>query len=348
MNCISWRRNRATDVDCTSFVSLATPYLLYGASHYSEPWSNSVDATAEFVRQDLADSGISFDEFRNAKILLDFRAEGQNDKDILYLVYFLRQQGVKQFAVLFSSLVDTRMLDYPAASMTTSLANHLDWFGKLQKESPQWHVKSDFLCLIRRPNHSRARFASELVKQNIDLKLSFGSMFDSPQLKNYQPYFMQPLPFILDGPLPTYGTELRQHTVTHDLLRSCAVNIIVETSTQTSKSWRSTLLTEKTFKAFGMLQVPIWWAVPGTVKLARSLGFDVFDNIIDHGYDDVQDESLRQRLVIEQINHLNLQQPKTFRQRFPVKLQHNYNTLNHYIQNDIAHTNNVLINLGFV
>jgi hypothetical protein len=61
------------------------------------------------------------------------------------------------------------------------------------------------------------------------------------------------------------------------------VNIISETNTQ----W--TFLTEKTFKALASGQFFISINGPGSIELLRSLGFDVFDDIIDHSYDNITD-----------------------------------------------------------
>lgn len=43
--------------------------------------------------------------------------------------------------------------------------------------------------------------------------------------------------------------------------------------------------TEKTAKAFLMNQIPLMIAAPGMVQVLRGLGFDMFDDIVDHSYD---------------------------------------------------------------
>jgi len=52
-------------------------------------------------------------------------------------------------------------------------------------------------------------------------------------------------------------------------------------------------VTEKSYKAFANLQIPIWIALPGTVSYFRQQGFDVFDDVIDHIYDNQTDHVLR-------------------------------------------------------
>jgi len=59
--------------------------------------------------------------------------------------------------------------------------------------------------------------------------------------------------------------------------------------------------TEKTLKPFMMEQIPIFVAQPYHVELLRDIGYDVFDDIIDHSYDEEPDEKKRMELIIEEI-----------------------------------------------
>jgi hypothetical protein len=138
---------------------------------------------------------------------------------------------------------------------------------------------------MRSTDHTRATFASQLLKQNLDLRLSFGAATSSQQLDCFKHYFPHHrLPITVDGILPsTHGVE--DHNISNPLFRHCAVNIVTESSCQhETNRWHSIFITEKTFKAFAMWQLPIWWAVPGLVTAVKNLGFDVFDDIINHDY----------------------------------------------------------------
>lgn len=62
---------------------------------------------------------------------------------------------------------------------------------------------------------------------------------------------------------------------------------------------RETIVTEKTIMAMYGGTLPIWvggWRIPSYLK---SIGFDVFDDIIDHSYQDVDNPENRCRLAIE-------------------------------------------------
>jgi hypothetical protein len=64
------------------------------------------------------------------------------------------------------------------------------------------------------------------------------------------------------------------------------------------------LMSEKTTKAFGSYQIPVFVASKGYVSGIRSLGFDVFDDIVDHSYDNIVDPYQRMVFVANEIERL--------------------------------------------
>jgi hypothetical protein len=63
-------------------------------------------------------------------------------------------------------------------------------------------------------------------------------------------------------------------------------------------------ITEKTVKAFAMYQLPVFVASKGLVAQIRNLGFDLFDDIIDHSYDDIEDPYTRMVAVADEVSRL--------------------------------------------
>lgn len=59
--------------------------------------------------------------------------------------------------------------------------------------------------------------------------------------------------------------------------------------------------TEKTTKAFAMNQIPIILATPGMVHTLRSMNFDMFDDVIDHSYDEENCIENRMNMILEQL-----------------------------------------------
>lgn len=72
-------------------------------------------------------------------------------------------------------------------------------------------------------------------------------------------------------------------------LRSAYQDSFVELISETSFYSPSFNVTEKTLNSIYACNFPIWISSPGVVALMRAIGFDVFDDFIDHSYDTIQD-----------------------------------------------------------
>jgi hypothetical protein len=92
--------------------------------------------------------------------------------------------------------------------------------------------------------------------------------------------------------------NVQQHTALDQKFFSAMVNIICET---TEHDHQPINLSEKTFKAFAWHQIPVWHASPGHAKVTRDLGFDLFDDIINHDYDSITTYNERTDKLIESL-----------------------------------------------
>lgn len=64
--------------------------------------------------------------------------------------------------------------------------------------------------------------------------------------------------------------------------------------------------TEKSFRPFFYYQIPIFVSSPNHVKYVKEkYGFDMFDDLVDHSYDEVTNDRERFQLAMEQIKQLN-------------------------------------------
>lgn len=70
------------------------------------------------------------------------------------------------------------------------------------------------------------------------------------------------------------------------------------------QGWIDPFPTEKTTKCFLLKQVPIWITPPKFVKNIRDLGFDVFDDLIDHSYDLELDPYKRISMAVGQLEKI--------------------------------------------
>jgi hypothetical protein len=78
-----------------------------------------------------------------------------------------------------------------------------------------------------------------------------------------------------------------------DSLQSKYLNSYVEFVSETSFNEKSFNITEKTLHFIYGCNYPIMISSPGVVKFLREMGIDMFDDIIDHSYDDIEDPSER-------------------------------------------------------
>lgn len=309
--------------------------LHYGASHLTQDYLENPSAK---VLTDLATSGIELADLKHYKLLIDFRCEGQCDKSAVKLIEFCQNLPVKDFMVVFNTVVDTANLRYKAASCPTYLCNFMGWFDRLKTESLINDIDTKFLCLLRRASPSRAKLAHGIL--DIDSKrLSFGSMHRSSDLSPYQSFFPgQHLPMLLDGPTLRDENNL-EHDQSNIIFRQCLFNIVAESSAQTDPGvWRSFFISEKTFKAFGLRHIPIWFSVPGFVAKVRTLGFDMFDDIVNHSYDQIQDEDDRLQAILHQIhelNNLSMAQCSHLKKSLIKRFDANFALLDHYAQHNV-------------
>jgi len=83
------------------------------------------------------------------------------------------------------------------------------------------------------------------------------------------------------------------------LYRGSNVNIVTETLYNESHG----IISEKTLDAFVAMQLPIFVSYKGMVNDLRNYGFDVYDDVIDHSYD-TMDNSVRWKAAIDLNQHI--------------------------------------------
>ena len=282
--------------------SIAPGLLHYGALHFNA----SIDVPSR-IAHDIACCDLKINDIKNNKIVVDFRGEGQCAIVAKPLIDYLQSVPAKNILVIFNACVDADTLDYRSICIPNYMTNHMGWFEKILSIDYNDFIDQKFLCLIRRPSASRALVAKLVLDTGCDVRISFGSMSASglDEYKNILPGMQ--LPLLIDGIIDRINNDT-EHNQTNSIFHSCAFNLVVESSSQTDPGvWRSHFITEKTFKAFGLRQIPLWFAVPGLVAQVRKLGFDLFDDIVDHSYDTIPDEHTRFASVAQQIKQLDQQ-----------------------------------------
>ena len=98
-------------------------------------------------------------------------------------------------------------------------------------------------------------------------------------------------------------------------------------------------------------QIPIWYGVPGLVKHVRELGFDTFDDILDHQYDTIMDETARHQSVFDLIRQINNQYSlgdcQTLRQQLQPRLEANFEQLLEYFRTNRRQVFNAILEFDY-
>lgn len=88
----------------------------------------------------------------------------------------------------------------------------------------------------------------------------------------------------------------------HEAFANSYMNIVTE-SAYVSKE-EVVHITEKSFRPFYYYQYPIFLTSPHHVKQLRDWGFDLFDDIIDHSYDLIENDGLRFKSICNELNRI--------------------------------------------
>jgi hypothetical protein len=153
-----------------------------------------------------------------------------------------------------------------------------------------------YICL----NNSHRWQRYQLVKQLLDKNLEKFGKISYLQKPNNDLRF----PIIIEKPSISW---IEQRNVHLPELTDALLNVITETAYEPDPSSTQLLnhhrpgMTEKSYKCFALFQLPIWLAPYKAVECYRNLGFDVFDDVIDHSYDLESNPMHRITLIAQQV-----------------------------------------------
>ena len=72
-----------------------------------------------------------------------------------------------------------------------------------------------------------------------------------------------------------------------------------------NERYKTITFTEKTWVPFKTHQIPILISLPNSLDILRKLGFDLFDDFVDHSYDKEQDHRKRIKMAFQEIQRLS-------------------------------------------
>lgn len=180
--------------------------------------------------------------------------------------------------------------------------------------------KNKFVSLSGMPRPNRIIFTKELLIRNLqqhgiitcgslkDYKDRAVNLYDFLDLGEYRSKF----PIVYDTEYPGYTAD-----EVHKPFLDAAYHVVVESAFEDYMNLKKhpefsffmligpdPLMSEKTTKALGSYQIPLFVASKGFVSEIRKLGFDVFDDIVNHDYDNIDDPYQRMVFVANEVERL--------------------------------------------
>ena len=213
-------------------------------------------------------------------------------------------------------------------------------------------VTHHFVCLNRMHRWQRLGIVKLLLERDLAKygRISYTDVSCLPY-DQYRRHF----PMIVDFDRPTID---QGYVVDSLALTNAMFNVITESCYEREpgkinyESHPCPGFTEKTFKCMMMAQLPIWVAPRHTVACFRELGFDAFDDIVDHSYDLEPDPVYRLSLIADEIQRctqLPLGTLDRLRRDLLPRFQDNWARLRGFYKNwalDILQFQRLFANLG--
>lgn len=259
----------------------------------------------------------NLNNFKNSdKVILDCGTEATHFNDIKLAIEMLKIYGINNVLLVNSGLNDN--FDFKSIYIPNFIRKSDNEIIPL-KDRKILYVSLARLIMAR---FQRLNITYELFKNNLlfDGIVTCGcSDEDVYSLKYYSGLDLFPeefkkiIPLCYDGVVDRTISSNEYMTIG----KECLINIVQESSFDTTKSedfptmffngghgWNRPFFTEKTAKCFNSCQLPLFLTVKGYVSLLKSMGFDVFDDIIDHSYDNEENPDKRIKLVVKELIRL--------------------------------------------
>ena len=258
--------------------------------------------------------------------------EGSSHKWFDRLISRLISTGVKQDRIVIRSacLWDP---ESPVRHVHTIVDECSDFVTMLRDYQPTTNDPTHhFVCLNHGHRWQRFELTCELLNRNLKQHGQI-SYIQSP------PAPVSGFPILIDKSAVSWH---EQRDIDFPELTGALYNVIGETAYEPEPGISQLThhhrpgMTEKSYKCFALYQIPIWLAPYRAVDCYRALGFDVFDDIIDHRYDLEIDSARRIYMVADQVQKICEQshtQLLELKKHLLPRFEHNWTRLRHYAHN---------------
>jgi hypothetical protein len=178
-------------------------------------------------------------------------------------------------------------------------------------------IHHHYVMLARVPRRHRIMAACELLDRGLEPygRISCGSGGYQGYTHGPNEFMLVPdrlrhrFPIYIDGPVSHDDLAIHIRSVLDPAITGAFAQLVCESNWEDpdpaiGDRWKLMQLTEKTSKPLLLGQVFILNSAFGSVAALRDLGFDCFDDIIDHGYDQEANPVNRVSLAVDQLARL--------------------------------------------
>jgi hypothetical protein len=171
-----------------------------------------------------------------------------------------------------------------------------------------------FVSLSRVPRKQRILANVEILQRGLNQygNMSICSMvqsIDNDRIKTFTNIIPEELrdkfPTYLDGPTDE-SSKLDWFYTVDPRITHAAIHVVMETSYEYPDPWGTqiAMISEKSMKPLAWGQLPLFVCYGGQVNKLRELGFDLFDDFVDHSYDNELDPDKRIISVVNELERL--------------------------------------------
>jgi len=169
-----------------------------------------------------------------------------------------------------------------------------------------------FIALAKSPRLHRIKFITKILEKNLQkygniscgVLPNTGSDWDfNSDYKKYIPKKFRHL-FPLQFEDEAYHKKKFDNHKINGKIKNAFLNIVFETGYEITNNIQTTTLTEKSGKPFFWGHVPLFVSGKHTIKNLRKLKFDLFDDLLNHDYDNEPNPYKRMNLVINELEKI--------------------------------------------
>jgi len=274
------------------------------------------------------DQLLSMHAKRGKPVVIDKTAEHlHNEQQAIELKNKLDEHGLLDRAVVFDNTADETYFE--RHGIRHQYIEGYIWFYLSNADRPKPKDKNlshKFLCMNNFSKEHRWAIISALHNQNLidDVLWSYRDTAKYFPNNSYA-HFDFVRPTYIDQTLDVQGNEVsqaqnfNQNLNLDDIYSRSEYTIVTETDFDEP---HLTSCTEKSYLSLFYETLPIVVSVPGTVQMLKSQGFDVFDDVVDHSYDNETDHKKRFGMIIDEVKRLKDTQPNVDSNRHKFNRSH--------------------------